>query len=34
MKDVLCSLNELDFTEKLANDSFEKIDEFKRMVVR
>ena len=34
MKDVLCFLNELDFTDKLDNDCFEKLDEFKRMMVR
>ena len=34
MKDVLCFLNELDFTDKLYNDCFEKLDEIKRMVVR
>ena len=33
-KDVLCFLNEFDFTDKLDNDCFEKSDEIKRMVVR
>ena len=32
MKDVLSFLNELDFTNKLDNHCFEKIDEKKRMV--
>ena len=34
MKAVLCFLNELEFTDKLDNDCFEKLDEIKRMVVR
>ena len=32
--DLLCFLNELDFTDKLNNDCFEKLDEIKRIVVR
>ena len=34
MRDVLCFLNELDFTDKLDNNCFEELDEIKRMVVR
>ena len=34
IKDVLCFLNELDFTDKVDNDCFEKLDEIKRIVVR
>ena len=34
MKNVLCFLNELDFTDKLDNDCFEKLDEINRMLVR
>ena len=34
MKDVLCFLNEVDFTDNLDNDCFEKLGEIERMVVR
>ena len=34
MIDVLCFLNELDSTDKLDNDCFEKLDEIKRLMVR
>ena len=34
LKDVLCFLNELDFVNKLDNDSLEKLVEVKRMTVR
>ena len=34
MKDVLCFLHELGFTNKLDNDCFEKLDEIKRMVIK
>ena len=34
MKDLLCFLNELGFTDKVNNDCCEKIDDNRRMVVR
>ena len=34
MKDVLCFLNELDFTDKLDNECLEKIEEVNKMFIR
>ena len=33
MKDVLCFLNEFDFADKVENDCFEKVVEFKKLMV-
>ena len=34
MKDILCFLDELDFTDKLDNDCLAKLDEIKRMMFK
>ena len=34
MKAVLCFVNEIDVADKLDNDSFEKLDEIKKIMVR